>query len=259
MHTDHSQLIQFIETLAQASGEVIRRYFRSGFAVETKSDQTPVTIADRQAEQAMRALIQARYPEHGILGEEFPAVNPGAQYQWVLDPIDGTKTFVSGTYLFGTLIALLKNGKPLLGAINNPVTEQFLVGDGQQTWLNGQPVQVRPCADLSQATLLTTSPLNVERHRNGPAFERLARQVKLYRTWGDCHGYYLVATGYADIMIDPMMNIWDVAALIPVIRGAGGRITDYFGGDAMSGQGAVATAGPLHDEVIRALNPPSQA
>ena len=255
MQTNYPALIQFIQTLAQTSGAVIKRYFRTPIITETKSDLTPVTIADREAEQSMRKMIQARYPEHGILGEEFPEVNPGASYQWVLDPIDGTKTFVAGTYLFGTLIALLKDGQPLLGAINNPVTDQFLVGDGQTAWLNGQLVQVRQCHHISEATLLTTSPLNIEKYRNGPAFEALARQAKLYRTWGDCHGYYLVATGYADVMIDPMMNIWDVAALIPVVRGAGGTITDYFGGDPMSGQGAVATGGLLHDQIIKALNP----
>ena len=253
--TQNQEFIDFIQELANASGEIIRRYFRSGIAVETKSDQTPVTIADRQAEETMRQLIQARYPGHGILGEEFAEVNPGAEYQWILDPIDGTKTFVSGTYLFGTLIALLCDGKPILGAINNPIVNQFLVGDGSTTWLNGVPVKVRDCPSLEQATLLTTSPLNVARHRDGAAFDALARRVKLFRTWGDCHGYFLVATGYADIMVDAAMSVWDVAALIPVIEGAGGKITDYFGGDPMSSMGAVATAGPLHAEVVAALNP----
>lgn len=247
--------LDFTQELAQASGAVIRKYFRSPIAIETKSDQTPVTIADRQAEQLMRAMIQERYPNHGILGEEFETVNPDARYQWVLDPIDGTKTFVSGTFLFGTLIALLKDGRPMVGAINNPVLDQFLVGDGGQTWLNSAPVKVRDCQFIEAATLLTTNPLTVHKYRNGAAFEGLARQAKIYRTWGDCHGYYLVATGFADIMIDAAMHIWDVAALIPIIEGAGGKITDYYGADAMSGEGAIATAGPLHDQVIASLNP----
>lgn len=246
--------IIFIQELAQASGEVIRKYFRNQLVVESKTDNTPVTIADRQSELTMRQMIRQRFPNHGILGEEFEDVNPGAEYQWILDPIDGTKTFVSGTYLFGTLIALLKDGKPILGAINNPITDQFLVGDGDTTWLNGSPVKVRDCTSIEQATLLTTNPLTVHQYRDGAAFEVLARRAKLYRTWGDCHGYYLVATGYADIMIDAAMYVWDVAALIPVIEGAGGRITDYYGGDPMSGEGAIATAGPLHDEVLKTLN-----
>jgi len=247
--------IQLAQELAQASGEIIRKYFRSILDIETKLDQTPVTIADREAELIMRQMIQSRFPDHGILGEEFKQVNPDAGYQWVLDPIDGTKTFVSGTYLFGTLIALLKDGKPLIGVINNPVTDQLLVGDGQTTWLNGNPVKVRDCPSIEQATLLVTSPLNVERHRDITAFNDLIHKVRLYRTWGDCHGYYLVATGYADIMIDPVMHIWDVAALIPIIEGAGGKITDYYGGDPMSGAGAIATAGPLQDFVVQSLNP----
>jgi myo-inositol-1(or 4)-monophosphatase len=252
---DNQKIIEFIRELAQASGEIIRRYFRAGVDVETKSDTTPVTIADRRSEQIMRNMIQLRYPQHGILGEEFEDVNPGAEYQWILDPIDGTKTFISGTYLFGTLIALLRDGKPLFGAINSPITEQFLVGDGNTTWLNGARVKVRDCSSIEQATLLTTSHLNVDKYRNGAAFDALTRQARLYRTWGDCHGYYLVATGYADIMVDPAMHIWDVAALIPVIEGAGGTITDYYGNDPLSSEGAIATAGPLHAEVIRALNP----
>lgn len=249
------QIMSFTQILAQASGEIIKRHFRSSLEVETKSDLTPVTVADRQSELIMRQMIQEHYPDHGILGEEFDEINPGAEFQWILDPIDGTKSFVSGTYLFGTLIALLKDGRPIVGAINNPITDQFLVGDGKTTWLNGISVKVRKCRDIEQATLLTTNPLTVHKFRDGVAFEALVRKTKLYRTWGDCHGYYLVATGYADIMIDAAMYVWDVAALIPIIEGADGKITDYYGGDPMRGKGAIATAGPLHDEVLRALNP----
>jgi len=249
------KFIDFSKELAIASGNIIRKYFRSAIDIETKSDQSPVTIADREAELVMREMIQARFPNHGILGEEFDTHNPDAQFQWVLDPIDGTKTFVTGTYLFGTLIALLKDGRPIVGAINNPISEQFLVGDGQQTWLNDALVKVRDCQSITQATLLTTNPLTVHEYRDGAAFEALVRQAKLYRTWGDCHGYYLVAIGFADIMIDAAMHIWDVAALVPIIEGAGGIITDYYGGDPMTGEGAIATAGPLHDLIIASLNP----
>lgn len=246
--------INFIQELAQASGEIIRKYFRSPLTVESKTDSTPVTIADRQSELLMRQMIGQRFPSHGILGEEFEVINQEAEYQWILDPIDGTKTFVSGTYLFGTLIALLKDGKPIFGAINNPITDQFLVGDGNASWLNGTPVKVRECSSIEKSTLLTTNPLTVHHYHDGAAFETLARRANLYRTWGDCHGYYLVATGYADIMIDAAMYVWDVAALIPIVEGAGGKITDYHGGDPMSGEGAIATAGPLHDEVLKILN-----
>jgi myo-inositol-1(or 4)-monophosphatase len=130
-----------------------------------------------------------------------------------------------------------------------------MVGDGAHAWLNGQAVRVRACATVEEATLLTTSHWSVFQYQDGPAFEALSKRARLYRTWGDCYGYYLVASGYADIMIDPAMHLWDVVALVPIIEGAGGRITDYYGGDPLSAQGAVATAGLLHDEVIRALNP----
>ena len=250
-----NEFIEFAQKLADASGHIIKENFRTSLVVDTKPDRTPITIADRNAEISMREMIEVRYPDHGIIGEEFETINPEAEYQWVLDPIDGTKTYVSGTFLFGTLIALLKEGIPILGVINNPVTNQFLVGDGAKTWLNGNQVKVRKCSSIHEATLLVTSHWSVGKYRNGPAFDILSRNVKLYRTWGDCHGYFLVATGYADIMIDPIMHLWDVAPLIPIIRGAGGRITDYYGGDPLKGEGVVATAGLIHDKVIGFLNP----
>jgi histidinol phosphatase-like enzyme (inositol monophosphatase family) len=249
------ELFEFARELSDASGSIIRKYFRSKVAVETKADFSPVTIADKKAEEAMRGLIMERFPDHGIIGEEFGCYNPDSEYQWILDPIDGTKTFISGTYLFGTLIALLKDDQPVLGVINNPIVHQFLVGNGEQTWLNGERVHIRPCRAIEEATLLVTSHWNVHQYRNGAAFDALAQRVKLYRSWGDCHGYFLVATGFADIMIDAVMNLWDTAALMPIIEGAGGKITDYYGNDPLRGEGAIATAGDIHDEVIKALNP----
>ncbi len=247
--------VAFARDLAHTSGKLIMRHYRTPYTIETKADDTPVTIADRQAESHMRDLIMARFPDHGILGEEFGAHQPGATYQWVLDPIDGTKSFVCGTYLFGTLVALLREGRPIVGVIHHPVTNDMLIGTGREAWLNGQPVRVRPCTRLADAVLLTTSHWNVHAHQNGAAFDALAQQVKLYRSWGDCHGYFLLATGGADIMTDPIMAPWDLMALIPVVEGAGGRITDWHGGDPITGPGVVATAGPLHSAVLHALNP----
>ncbi len=249
------EFIPFIHELAQASAEIIRHFYLSGFTIETKSDATPVTIADRRAEEIMRDLIVRRYPQHGIFGEEFGAYQPTARYQWVLDPIDGTKAFVSNCYLFGTLIALLKDGRPVLGAINNPLVGHLLIGTGRETYLNENLVRVRPCHSIAEATLLVSSHWGVEQHQNFAAFESLARCVKLYRTWGDCLGYLLLATGGADVMADPIMNPWDIMALIPVIEGAGGRITDWQGNDPVQGNSIIATAGILHDEVIALLNP----
>jgi myo-inositol-1(or 4)-monophosphatase len=214
-----------------------------------------VTLADTKAEEAMREAIMAAYPDHGILGEEFGHHQPDATYQWVLDPIDGTKSFITHSYLFGTLIALAKNGKSILGVINQPIFDDYMVGDGHQTSLNGRAVHVRPCASIEDAVLLNTSHWSVYKYQNGEAFSDLSKRVQRYNNWGDCHGYYLVACGGADIMADPILNPWDLMALIPIIEGAGGRITDWQGRDPINGNGAIATCGDIHDAVIRALNP----
>lgn len=253
--SEEAELLAFARQLAESSAAIIRRYYRSGFEVQLKADESPVTIADRQAEETMRELIQRAYPDHGVLGEEFGAHRPEARYRWVLDPIDGTKAFVSGTYLFGTLIALMKDGRPVLGVINQPIVGDYLVGTGAQTWLNGHPVHVSPCARVEDAIMLTTEHWNVYQHQNGPAYESLTRRVKRYNNWGDCHGYYLVAIGGAQIMGDPIMNPWDLMALIPVIEGAGGVITDWQGNDPVTGSSSIATCGAIHADVIRALNP----
>jgi myo-inositol-1(or 4)-monophosphatase len=255
MDADTRTWLEFAHHLAQLSAKVIKPYFRSDIAVDLKDDLSPVTIADRQAEEVMRAAIMRDFPDYGILGEEFGHHQPDAAYQWVLDPIDGTKSFISHSYLFGTLIALVAHGKPMVGVINHPILDDFLAGDGRHAWLNGQPVHVRPCDRIEDALLLNTSHWNVFNHQNGPAFVALSRRVKRYRSWGDCHGYYLLATGGADIMTDPILNVWDLMALIPIVEGAGGRITDWQGRNPIGGSGAVATAGPIHAEVIQLLNP----
>lgn len=254
MMSELNELKKFSHTLTIESGKVIKKYFRTGVNVETKSDESPVTIADKQTEEVMRALIEKEFPEHGILGEEFGVVNEGAEYQWILDPIDGTKSFITGAVTFGTLIALTKNGQPILGVINQPILEEFLIGDNNETKLNDSVVQVRECNNLKDATLLASDHLMFGVYQNQDAFERLIRKVKMYRMWGDCYGYYLLATGYADIMLDPIMSVWDSMALIPVVRGAGGVITDYKGGDPVKGSSTVAAPKGIHKLVIDELN-----
>lgn len=251
---DLNHFKQFARLLADESGKIIKQYFRNDVKIEDKSDQSPVTIADKKSEEIMREFIMKEFPAHGIVGEEFGSYNEDAEYKWILDPIDGTKSFICGTVTFGTLIALVKNGEPILGVINQPVLNEFLIGDNSKSELNGRKVKVRGCSKLTSAVLLTTDHLHIEKHQNIYGFETLMRSVKLYRMWGDCYGYYLVATGYADIMIDPIMNPWDLTALIPIIKGAGGTITDYFGGDAVKGNSIVATSGTIHKAVIDMLN-----
>ncbi|MEY4940176.1 MAG: hypothetical protein RIQ93_1911 [Verrucomicrobiota bacterium] len=241
--------------LAAESGAFIRPLFgQRNLAVEAKADQSPVTAADRGAEQLMRKMITQRFPDHGIIGEEFGSERADAEFVWVLDPIDGTKSFITGVPLWGTLIALLHDGQPILGCIHQPVLNQLMIGDGVTTTLNGARVQTRDCARLHDATLLTSDSLNLARHQNAAGCERLTSEVKLYRTWGDCYGYLLVASGQADICVDPIMNAWDIAALVPIIRGAGGVITDWRGGPAYPADSTVAASPKLHAQVIARLN-----
>jgi len=244
----------FAKHLSIVSGTVINSYFRSGVKVDSKSDSSPVTIADKKAEELMREEIMKKFPDHGIIGEEFGKHNESSDYQWILDPIDGTKSFICGAVTFGTLIALTFKGNPILGVINQPVLKEFLIGDNNFTELNGNKVRVRETNNLSDAVLLATDHFGIGEYFNQEKFNELAKQVKLYRNWGDCYGYYLVATGFADIMIDPIMSIWDSMALIPVIKGAGGIITDYKGEDAISGTSIVASTPGIHSEIIKALN-----
>jgi myo-inositol-1(or 4)-monophosphatase len=245
----------FIVELAERSGDLIRPYFgRADLAVELKADQSPVTAADRGAEALMRDLIRRAYPDHGIIGEELGSERPDAEFIWVLDPIDGTKSFTSAVPLFVTLIALLHRGEPVLGCIHQPILRQLVIGDGQTATLNGQPAHTRPTQRLEEATLLTSDPLNPAKYQNGPAFDRVQGRARLARTWGDGYGYLMVATGWADVMCDPIMNPWDIAALVPVIRGAGGVITDWAGQDPMRGTSIVAAgSAELHAEVIAGL------
>lgn len=251
---ERQEFLPFLHELAAVSSAVIRPYYLQGTSIETKADNSPVTAADKRAEEVMRLLINQRYPDHGILGEEFGLHQGSARYRWVLDPIDGTKAFISNCYIFGTLISLVRDGRPILGAIASPLTGHVLVGlGGEQTLLGERAVTVRPCARIEEATVLTTSHWEMMDRPEGPGFEALARRAKLYRTWGDCHGYFQVATGGADVMLDPVLKPWDILALVPVIEGAGGRVTGIDGGDPLLAKDLLASAGGLHDEVLQLL------
>ena len=245
---------KFIYYLANLSANIIKPYFRTEVSIEHKEDNSPVTVADKNAEEAMRRAITEEYPEHGIIGEEFGSYKEDAEYKWVLDPIDGTKSFICGTLSFGTLIALLKNDEPVLGVINQPILNEFLIGDNKTTLINNDPASVKNCNDISEAVLLTTDHINIGEYQDREKFERLIRKVRLYRSWGDCYGYYLLATGFADVMIDPIMSFWDTMALIPIIKGAGGIITDYKGDDPVNGNSIIAASPGVHSQVIKCLN-----
>lgn len=252
---DLSPYRTFMIELARASGDFIAPLYRQpSVAVETKADASPVTLADRGAEELMRQRINAQFPGHGIVGEEFGTERDDAEFVWVLDPIDGTKSFITGVPLWGTLIALLHRGQPVLGCIHQPILGQLMLGDNRETMLNGTPVRCRPTREIAQATLLTSDPLNPAKYQPGSHYDALQARARLVRTWGDCYGYLLVASGWADICVDPIMNPWDIAALVPVIRGAGGAITDWHGGPPYPAQSTIASATPeLHAEVLATL------
>ena len=249
--------IRFVQQVLGETGPLIMGYFRSGLAVEDKADHTPVTLADREAETLLRQRIQATFPTHQVLGEEYGLTGPSqAELQWVLDPIDGTKAFIHGVPLFGTLLALLHQGQPILGAIHLPALGELLLGaQGHPTTLNGQPVRVSTTSRLEDATLLLTSPSTLFDMGLGDAFHNLRKRVKLVRCWGDCYGHFLVATGRADIMLDPVMNLWDVAPMKPILEGAGGKHTDMAGNPSGVSTSALSTNGLLHPHVLEILPP----
>ncbi len=223
------ELIDFAGALADAARPVIRRHFRTPIAVDSKPDASPVTIADRDAEAAMRTLIEARYPEHGIIGEEHGTVRADAEWCWVLDPIDGTKAFITGKPIFGTLVALVRGGEPVLGIIDQPVLgERWLGVAGQATLFNGRPVRTRPCAELSLAILNATTPDMFE-GRAAAAFQALGARAAMTQYGGDCYAYGLLASGFIDLVVEAGLKPYDFAALLPVITGAGGAVSDWRG------------------------------
>ena len=248
----------FIAHLCEEAAKEILPHYGPDVAIERKSDATPVTIADRNAEKRIRELIQERYPEHGIIGEEYGRERDDAEFVWVLDPVDGTKSFISGVPLFATLIALLHKGRPVIGAINQPVLQQMVIGDSEVTTLNGKPVNGRAPCTLAEATLCTTDPIRPSLWQNNAQWERLPPLTALYRSSGDAGGYILLCSGFIDIMCDPLMEIWDCAAIIPCLQGAGFKVTGWNGGDAFEERCIIAAKDPLHAEVMAAIYPEHQ-
>jgi histidinol phosphatase-like enzyme (inositol monophosphatase family) len=252
-----AELVALAHQLADAARPIVRRYFRSGLTVDDKTDASPVTIADREAESAMRALLTAEVPQHGVFGEEHGAVRTDAEYVWVLDPIDGTKAFITGLPIFGTLIALLHRGRPILGVIDQPILDERWLGvEGERSAFNGRPIGVRACAGLEQAYMYSTAPIMFpgvleQRH------SALAQRVKLFRWGGDCYAYALLASGHVDLVVENSLKLYDFAALVPVVKGAGGLITDWQGRELdMQSDGSVLAAGDaaVHRQASDVLN-----
>lgn len=251
-----------LEIAARAGAETLRWFRRAHQAVETKGDGTPVTEADRAAETLLRAAISERFPDDPIIGEEYDEKSGSTPYQWVLDPIDGTKAFITGVPLYTTLIGVLEDNQPVLGVIHCPATaETVYAGVGGRCWyVEGKakpvPTQVSETRRLADATLLTSSVRSFVSERDPGCHEtyrRLEDACRLARTWGDAYGYLLVAAGRADVMVDPALNLWDAVALKPIIEAAGGRFTDWQGQPSVHSADGVATNSLIHEEVLEIL------
>ncbi len=240
--------------LADEAGKIVRQYFRTDFDVIKKDDDSPVTIADRSIESSLREIIEAERPDDGILGEEFGTKEGKSGYTWVIDPIDGTKSFVIGRPTFGTLIALCENDVPVLGVIDQAILQERWIGiKGQETTFNGEPVQTRSCESLDKARVCSTTPAMF--NNTGPAYEALGKGNEI--AWGgDCYMYGLIASGFMDIAIEADLSPYDFAALVPVIEGAGGHISDWDGNPVtLKSDGRIIALGDpaLWEEIYKLL------
>jgi histidinol-phosphatase len=249
--------LEFALSLADDSRRILRGHFEaplSGLRVEWKGDNTPVTLADRATEEALRERMQKTTPGYGIIGEEFGRAPGSSGREWVVDPIDGTKAFIHGVPLFGTLIALLDDGEPVVGVIDLPALGQRVwasLGGGARH--NGAPCRVSSVSRIDEAMLLDGSVTTMERLGRGPAWADLRRRARIHRGWGDCYGHFLVATGAAEVMADPIVEIWDIAPMAVILPEAGGRFTSIDGVDGILERSGLSTNGLLHDEILEGL------
>jgi len=250
----------FVHELATVSGQAILPFFRTALGVEDKSRGAafdPVTAADRAAEQAMRTLIRRAFPSHGVRGEEFADESPDADYVWVLDPIDGTKSFIAGMPAWGTLIGLLRHDQPVYGMMHQPFIGERFYGDGAQARYRGpagnRKLMTRACRGLGEAILLTTSP-RLMGAADRALYAEVEERVRLARYGGDCYAYCMVAAGHVDLVIETNLNEYDIMPLIPVVEGAGGIVTNWEGGSDLTG-GRVVAAGDrrAHEEALKVL------
>ncbi len=224
------EIIAFANSLADKSGEIIQKYFRQPFDEESKDDQSPVTIADREVEKALREMIEAKFPDDSILGEEYGIVQGDSGRTWVIDPIDGTKSFMIGRPTFGTLIAVCDGDIPQIGIIDQPILKERWVGDCTTTTMNGKAVKTRTCKDIHDARIGSTTPMMFDKNEEYGRAYHLFEQNQSRMAWGgDCYMYGLIASGYMDIAFEQDLSPYDFAALVPVIKGAGGHISDWRG------------------------------
>ena len=250
---DLEELLEFATEAAWQAGRITLGHFQTGIAVETKADDTPVTGADKNAETVLRGMIKARYPNDGIIGEEHGEEAGTTGRKWILDPIDGTKAFVAGVPLYGNLIGVEIGGEMAVGVCNLPgLNEMTSAAKGLGCWWNGKRCHVSDTERVEDALVIVTEQKLFDEYKPGKA-DALIEKARLVRGWGDCYGYVMVATGRADVMLDPIMAVWDSAALAPIIEEAGGTFTDWKGKATIWEDEAVATNGKLFDEVMEMI------
>lgn len=248
------QLLEFAVRLAREAGEITLHHFQGTFAVDRKADNSPVTTADREAERHLRASIERDFPDDSILGEEEGEKLGTSNRRWIIDPIDGTYSFVHGVPLYAVLIGLVIDDQPLAGVVNLPALDEIVyAAKGLGCVWNDKPARVSGAESLSEALLLATDFGACNRYGFGRAAEALHGQSKGCRTWGDAYGHILVATGRAEIMLDPVMNVWDCAALLPIVEEAGGTFTDWRGERTINGGNAISTNKSLFEAVMKTI------
>ena len=252
----NSTYLHAVSDVARLAGDVANRYYRQRVSIETKIDGTPVTVADRAAEQTARQWIEQRFPDDGVLGEEFPDVRAEARRTWIIDPIDGTKSFVREMPLCGTLVALVEDHRVVAGAAYFPALSEIIAAaDDCGCWWNESRTHVSTIDELSLATILTSqTPFSAD-ELISERWRVLENTAHINRTWGDCFGYLMVATGRAEVMADPVLSPWDIAAFLPIISEAGGVLTDFTGTRTAFGGSAIATNAALSDTVRETLIP----
>lgn len=254
MSSDLRDLLDFATEIAWQAGRITLRYYQTGVGVEAKADDSPVTIADREAENLLRDLIRRHFPDDGIVGEEWGEIAGRSGRRWIVDPIDGTKSFIHGVPIYAVLIGLQIGEECVVGAASFPaLNEMVCAAKGMGCFWNGRRASVSGVSRLSDALLLTTDFRSVYEHGYGPGYDRVVAASKLQRGWGDAYGHALVATGRAEVMLDPIMEVWDCAALVPIVLEAGGTFTDWKGNTTARGRSAISTNGKVYEEVMGLL------
>lgn len=247
-------LLEFAHELAWQAGKITLRYFQTGIRPDLKADESPVTVADRETEQFLRDAITKRFPDHAVLGEEYGETGSGASHRWIVDPIDGTRSFVRGVPLYGVMIGLEREGEPVLGVVNIPALGDLVAAaQGEGCRWNGRPCHVSQTSSLKESLLLASAVGGYDDERNIPALRRLIDSFGTFRTWGDCYGYLMVATGRAEAMVDAQMSVWDAAALLPILREAGGSFTDWQGNPTINAGEGIGSNGVVLDEMLRII------